>query len=106
MSDVQTEAPAQTQPQPFSAGRFILGLFIALFVGCLADFGAGLVAMSIGIQPLGFVIGAVPGLVMAGIGLLRRGRGGLGEGLLVGGCVILLIGSLCGGAVGGGLNIK
>ena len=53
-----SETPSST---PFSAGRFILGLIVALFVGALADFGAGLVAMSIGIQPLGFVIGAVPG---------------------------------------------
>ena len=91
---------------PVSGSRFALGLITALFVGALADFGAGMLAMSIKIQPLGFVIGAVPGLALGAIGLWRRGRGGLGEGLLVGACVILLIGSLCGGAVGGGLDFK
>jgi len=98
-----TDAPAKV---PTAGGRFALGLIVALFVGALADFGAGLAAMALAIQPLGFVIGAVPGLVLGALGLRRRGRGGFGEGLLAGACVILLIGSLCGGAVGGGLNIK
>ena len=89
-----------------STGRFILGLLTALLVGAIADFFAGLLAASIKIQPLGFVIGAVPGAVLAAIGLWRRGRTGFGEGLLTGACIMLIIGSLCGGAVGGGLDFK
>jgi len=89
---------------PFSGRRFIIGLLVALVVGCLAvlcaTVVAGSVGISVGIHLLGFVIGAVPGIVMAAIGLWRRGRGGLGEGLLVGACMILLIGSLCGGLAG------
>jgi len=95
-----------TQTQPFSWGSFILGLIVALFTGCIAAFGAGLLAMAIEIQALGWLIGALPGLILAALGYWRRGRGGFGEGLLVGGCIITLIGGICGGAVGGGLNFK
>jgi len=103
---VEQQSAVADSSIPFSGGRFILGLIVALFVGAIADFFAGLTAASVKIQPLGFVIGAVPGLILGAIGLWRRRRGGFGEGLLVGACVILLIGSLCGGAMGGGLDFK
>ena len=106
MTEAQPIAPPTQAATPFSWGWFLLGLFAALFAGCLAAFGAGLLAMAIRIQALGWIIGAVPGLILGAIGYWRRGRGGFGEGLLAGGCIITLIGGICGGAVGGGLDFK
>ena len=92
--------------EPFSWGPFIVGLIAGLFVGAIAAFGAGLGAMALQIAAIGWLIGALPGLFMGWIGWRLRGRGGWGEGLIVAASVITLIGGICGGAFGGGLDFK
>ena len=94
------------EAKPFSWGMFIVGLIAGLFIGGLTAFGAGFLAMAIQIKALGWIVGALPGLILGVVGYWHRGRGGYGEGLLVGGCIITLIGGICGGAVGGGLDFK
>lgn len=92
--------------RPFSWGMFILGLILSLFVGAIGAFFAGLVSASVKVAAVGWLIGAAPGLILGALGLWLRGRGGLGEGLLAGACIIALIGGICGQAMSGGLDFK
>jgi hypothetical protein len=91
---------------PFSAGKFVLGLILGLIAGGIAAFAAGFGALAAENYAVGWLIGAAPGVILALIGYRIRGRGGLGEGLLVGACITGLIGGICGEAMSGGLNIK
>jgi hypothetical protein len=92
--------------RPFSWGKFIAGLIIGLAVGFIGAFFAGLFSASVRMAAVGWLIGAAPGLILAAIGFWTRGRGGLGEGLLVGACITALIGGICGQAMSGGLDFK
>ena len=92
--------------EPFSGGKFILGLFLGLVVGGIGAFAAGFGALAAESYAVGWLIGGAPGLILAFIGYRVRGRGGLGEGLLVGACITALIGGICGEGLSGGLNIK
>jgi hypothetical protein len=92
--------------QPFSGGKFILGLFLGLLVGAVGAFFAGLISADVKMAAVGWLIGGAPGLILAAIGYWRRGRGGFGEGLLIGACILALIGGICGQAMSGGLDLK
>jgi hypothetical protein len=92
--------------RPFSWGKFILGVIVALVAGFIGAFFAGLASASVKIAAIGWLIGAAPGLILGAIGYWIRGRGGFGEGLLVGACVTALIGGICGQAMSGGLDFK
>ena len=92
--------------RPFSWGKFILGVIVALVAGFIGAFFAGLASASVKIAAIGWLIGGAPGLFLGAIGYLIRGRGGFGEGLLVGACVTALIGGICGQAMSGGLDFK
>jgi len=92
--------------QPFSWGKFILGMIVSLFIGAIGAFFAGLISASVKMAAVGWLIGGAPGLILAALGYWVRGRGGLGEGLLTGACIIALIGGICGQAMSGGLDFK
>jgi hypothetical protein len=92
--------------RPLSWGKFILGLFLGLVAGFIGAFFAGLGSASVKMSAIGWLIGAAPGLILAALGFWIRGRGGFGEGLLVGACVTALIGGICGQAMSGGLDFK
>ena len=99
---------AVTQPvtPSFSGGKFILGLILSLVLGFIGAFFAGLISASVKMAAVGWLIGAAPGLLLGALGLWLRGRGGLGEGLLVGACIVALIGGICGQAMSSGLDFK
>ena len=97
---------AVTITPPFSWGKFILGLIISLVVGFIGAFFAGLASASVKMSAIGWLIGGAPGLILAAIGFWIRRRGGLGEGLLVGACIVALIGGICGQAMSSGLDFK
>jgi len=87
--------------QPFSVGGLIGGLALAILGGGFLNIIAGLMAMSQQSHVLGFGIGAVPGLFFAAMAALARKRNGLAHGLLIGGCIIALIGGACGASMVG-----
>lgn len=92
--------PPQPEPRPFSVAGLIGGLILAIFVGGFLNIIAGMMAMSQHDKLLGFGIGAVPGLLFAAAAAIAR-RNGLAQGLLIGGCVIALIGGACGASMVG-----
>ena len=99
-----TEAPQTTAaPQtPFSWGAFIGGLAIAIFCGGFGNIIVGAMSMGLHNSFLGFLLGGSVGavLIIGGL-LLRRGSRGFASGLLCGGCVIGLIGGICGASMVG-----
>lgn len=86
-------------PTEFSAGLMIVGLIIALPIGGVANILAGLAGSSTNSKPLAFLIGIIPGLIFIGLSQLARRNKGLSTGFLIGGCVVALIGGVCGVAV-------
>lgn len=95
-----TPPPAAPPPPLFSAGMLIVGLLISLLIGAVANIFAGLIGMSTNNPILAFLAGIVPGALFAGISLIAR-RNGLAQGLLIGGCIIALIGGACGASMVG-----
>ena len=99
MSEFQSP---QDQPRAASAGAVIGGLLLSIIVGAIGNVIAGLIAMSQSNGPLGCVIGAAPGLLFIVWGALLGGkRSSFGIGLLIGGCVIALLGGACGASMVG-----
>jgi len=99
-SGIPSETPAP--PPKFSWPGFIGGLAIAIFVGGGGNIITGLMAIGMPSHVLGFLVGAIAGVVLIVIGLaLRRGVPALSTGLLCGGCVIGLIGGACGASMVG-----
>ncbi|HEY2321934.1 MAG TPA: hypothetical protein VGJ82_03635 [Thermoanaerobaculia bacterium] len=88
-----TEAPAP----PFNWIGFIGGLFIALVCGGFANIFLGAVAMGLLNAFFGFLLCITAGALLIIFGLLsRRSTPGFAAGLLCGGCIIGLIGGICG----------
>ncbi len=97
-----TEVP-QTPPQTpattttFNWGGFILGLILALFAGGIGSFILGAMSMGLHNPFFGFLLGGAAGALLIIIALLaRRSVPGFAAGLLCGGCIIGLIGGICG----------
>lgn len=90
-----------TPPRPFSAGYLIAGLVLSLGLGCILNVIFDLMGSSTNSKPLAALVGIIPGLLFAGWGLLvKRGNNiGFASGLLVGGCIVALIGGACGAAI-------
>lgn len=86
-------------PATFNAGLLIVGLIISLPVGGIANIIAGLAGSSTNSKPLAFLIGIIPGLAFIGLSQLVRRNKGLSTGFLIGGCIVALIGGVCGAAV-------
>jgi hypothetical protein len=91
-----------TWPQQFSWGPWIGGLLLALVLGCIGNFFAGLFAINSGSHPAGLLLGLIPGVLFLIIALLlqRRARS-FSLGLLTGACVVALVGGVCGWAMVG-----
>ena len=98
-----TQEPVTPPPAPeqFSTGRLIGGLILSLGGGGLLAFFAGILAMSQKNGPIGFLIGMAPGAIFVVIGALMKRKLGYAQGLIIGGCVIALIGGACGAAMAG-----
>jgi len=89
-----------TEPRPFSVPALIGGLALSLVFGGGLNIISGLMAMSQHDKLLGFGIGAIPGVLFAALAAVASKRG-LAQGLLIGGCIIALIGGACGASMVG-----
>lgn len=94
------EPQPQPQTRPFSVPALIGGLALAIVIGGFLNIIAGLMAMSQHSHALGFAIGAIPGALFAALAAVASKRG-LAQGLLIGGCIIALIGGACGASMVG-----
>ena|SRR5438067_13943247 len=88
--------PIPAAPAPvFRWGLFIGGMLLALVVGAFANIFSGLVGMATGAKIPALMVGAMPGGIFVLLSLWVR-KNGFAQGLLVGGCMIGLIGGICG----------
>lgn len=87
--------PDPIPPPPFSPLAFIGGLLLVLIVGGVANVFSALIGADTHQKPLAFLIGMIPGAVFIALSSLPRGPG-FARGLLVGGCIIGLLGGVCG----------
>jgi uncharacterized membrane protein YdjX (TVP38/TMEM64 family) len=87
-------------PRKFSAAALVGGLVLSLFFGAIGAFFAGLMGMSTNRAPLAFLIGLIPGAIFVAIGAFMK-KEGLAQGLIIGGCIIALIGGACGASMVG-----
>lgn len=87
--------PLPPPPPPIRWGDFIGGLVFALIIGGLLNLVAVSAGSITGSRILPALLGTIPGL---GFVLLSKtaSRMGFGQGMLVGGFVIALIGGACG----------
>jgi len=84
----------------YAWGYWLIGLLTTLIAGAVLNVVAGLIA--IGMKPaiVSFFVGIVPGVIAIAIGLLKR-RHPFGQGVLLAGCIIALIGGICGASLSG-----
>src|SRR3954464_981515 len=93
--------PVPPPPVPgFSWGSFIGALVLSLFFGAIANIFSGLIGMATNVKVLGLLIGAIPGALFALLSI-PTSKNGFSQGLLVGGCIVGLIGGICGAAMVG-----
>jgi len=96
-----TIEPTPVPPPPaFNWVAFIGGLVLALVLGGVANIFSGLIGMSTGAKAAALFIGAIPGALLALVSI-PASKNGFGQGLLVGGCIIGLIGGICGAGMVG-----
>ena len=94
--------PDSTPPaRPFSGGALVGGLVLSLIVGAIGAFIAGMIAIDSHKGIYGFLIGMSPGAFFALIGAVIRRKTGFAQGLIIGGCIIALIGDACGASMVG-----
>ena len=88
--------PTPVPPPPvFNWFSFIGGLLLALILGGGANIFSGLIGGLTNQKTLALLIGAIPGAFFALVSLAVS-KNGFSQGLLVGGCIIALIGGICG----------
>ena len=92
----------ETEPEtrPFSVPGLIGGLALSLVVGGGLNIIAGVMAMAVHQRVFGFGIGAIPGALFAATAAIAS-KNGFAQGLLIGGCIIALIGGACGASMVG-----
>ena len=113
MSDVPTSEvpPGDVPPSTAGAPKFnvlamIGGLALSLALGAIGNVIAGLVGSDSGAKVFGFLIGMVPGVIFLLLAaLLRRKTTAFATGLFVGGCIVGLIGGICGASMVG-FNVR
>ena len=96
----QTPPPAPTATAPFSWGAFIGGLVVSILPGGLANIFVGAMSMGLHHAVYGFLLGGAVGALLIVIGFLsRRSAPAFAAGMICGGCVIGLIGGICGASM-------
>lgn len=110
MSEVPTsEVPSATTtpppvpaPSTFNVLAMFGGLLLSVVLGAIGNVIAGLVGSDSGAKIFGFLIGIIPGVIFVGVAaLLRRKTTAFATGLLIGGCLVGLIGGICGASMVG-----
>ena len=98
---VEPTPPPPARPRArFSPWTFIGGLLLALVVGGFANIFAGMAGLATNSKAAAVLIGAVPGILFALLFIPAR-KDGFAQGLLLGGCIIALIGGACGSSMVG-----
>ena len=96
MSEGPAPPPPPTTPL-FNWLGFILGLFIAAVCGGFGNIFLGVIAMDLHSPVLAFLLCITGGALLVIFGVLsRRSTPGFAAGLICGGCVIGLLGGICG----------
>jgi len=96
----QTPPPPAAATAPFSWGAFIGGLAIAIIPGAIGNVIFGAMSMGLHHAVYGFLLGAATGALCIIVGLLaRRAAPAFAAGLICGGCVVGLIGGICGASM-------
>ena len=90
--------PLPPPPQRFSWGQWIGGVAAAFALGSFGNAFVIMIGFQINKTIVSAILGLLPGIVLIIIGKRMTSRG-FGGGLLVGGCLIALLGGIC-GAIG------
>jgi hypothetical protein len=90
----------ESEKRPFSVPGLIGGLALSLVVGGGLNIIAGLIGMATNMRPTAFLIGALPGIIFAVLSIPAP-KTGFSQGLLIGGCIVALIGGACGASMVG-----
>lgn len=95
--------PISRAPLPFTWSSFIGALLLSTGTGVFLNLISGLIASVTGNVIVGLLIGAIPGALWVWYGTTKRPlEPGFGNGLIVGGCIVALVGGACGTAMTGG----
>jgi hypothetical protein len=104
-SDVPSPAatpPPVPAPSTFNVLAMFGGLLLSIVLGAIGNVIAGLVGSDSGAKIFGFLIGIIPGVIFVVVAaLLRRKTTAFATGLLIGGCLVGLIGGICGASMVG-----
>jgi hypothetical protein len=104
-SDVPSPAaalPLVPAPAKFNVLAMFGGLVLSVVLGAIGNVVAGFASVSTGAKIFGFLIGIIPGVIFVGVAaLLRRKTTAFATGLLIGGCLVGLIGGICGASMVG-----
>ena len=94
--------PPVPAPPSFNVLAMFGGLLLSVVLGAIGNVVAGLIGSDSGAKIFGFLIGVVPGVIFVGLAaLLRRKTTAFATGLLIGGCLVGLIGGICGASMVG-----
>lgn len=88
-----------TQQQQFSMSEWLKGAAIALTSGFAINVIALALADGVGTQSAGMVFGVIPGIILIAISRSSH-RPSFAQGMLFGGCIVALMGGLCGSMIG------
>ncbi len=95
------EPPSVLPPSPprtISAGPLIGGLLLSLLLGGFANLFSGMIGILTENKVLAILIGAIPGVLFIVASRAARANG-FAQGLLIGGCIVALIGGACGASI-------
>jgi uncharacterized membrane protein YdjX (TVP38/TMEM64 family) len=81
-------------------GALLGGLALSLCIGAVGNIFSGILGMSTKSMPLAFLVGIIPGAFFVLMAWLAP-KNGFAQGLLVGGCIVGLIGGACGASMVG-----
>ena len=84
---------------PFSAGNFLLGLVTSLFLVSIGNIVAASFAAQSGVRVLILLGGVLPGAVIAFLAWRAKKDSGFHLGVIIGACIVALIGGICGTAL-------
>jgi len=96
------DTPTVPAPPSFNVLAMFGGLLLSVVLGAIGNVIAGFASADAGAKILGFLLGIVPGVIFVGLAaLLRRKTTAFATGLLIGGCLVGLIGGICGASMVG-----
>lgn len=86
----------RTSMTAFSWAAWIGGFVVALVVGAFANLIFGIAALTSGHPAGAALVELIPGVAIVFIAWRARWNDGFSQGMIVGGCIIALVGGMCG----------